>query len=372
MLPSIPGIPVEGQQLSDLRTHMARLFGQEVSDRRLVLLALLSTCADSSASEPRFPGAQPISFNSSHLQLLEEENFFVSEKADGIRCLLIATRNPQTGQYETFLVDRKNSYYKINVPLPKPDNIHEFQRDTVLDGELVLDIDKGVQILWFLLFDCMVSMGQSLIDKPFTKRLGRLKEHVIRPYKQLYREDPHYARNLPFRLDIKPLELAYHVGKVFEQIPHLKHKNDGVIFTSSVAPYAIGTCQKMLKWKPSEENTVDFFLEGPDAEGKYVLKLWHGRDGHQYFGPFTPDEKLGEEWYYNPPPHGSIIECRYDPNWPGSWRFSRFRDDKENANHISVYRSIMDSIADNVDQEAIVSHAGAIRDQWKLRNEQSH
>ncbi|KAI9341960.1 mRNA capping enzyme, catalytic domain-containing protein [Obelidium mucronatum] len=352
MLPTIPGIPVQGPQLTELRIHMSRLFGIEVNERR----------------DPRFPGAQPVSFNKSHLSLLEEENFFVSEKADGIRCLLLTTRNAHTGRYDTFLVDRKNSYYKINLPLPKPDNIHEFQNDTVLDGELVLDIDKGVEILWFLLFDCVISMGQSLISKPYTSRLGRLKEHVVKPYKQLFKSDRRYAESMPFGLDVKPLELSYHVDRVFEMIPKLKHKNDGVIFTSSVAPYAIGTCQKMLKWKPSEENTVDFKLDGPDIDGRYTLMLWKGgKDGHVHFGEFTPDEELAQDWMYNPPGYGKIIECRYDPNWPGMWRFSRFRDDKENANHESVYHSIMDSIRDNVEQNEIVAHAAVIREQWKQR-----
>ncbi|KAJ3023144.1 UNVERIFIED_CONTAM: putative fatty-acid--CoA ligase FadD10 [Siphonaria sp. JEL0065] len=347
MLPTIPGTPVQSQRLTELRIHMARLFGMEVSDRR----------------EPRFPGAQPVSFNKSHLSLLEEENFFVSEKADGIRCLLITTKDPLTGQPETFLVDRKNAYYKINLPLPKPEDINTFQNDTVLDGELVLDVDHGVEILWFLLFDCMILMGQSLIDKPFTKRLGRLKEFVVKPFQQLYRQDRRYRDSLPFRFDVKPLQLSYHVGQVFEMIPKLKHKNDGVIFTSSIAPYAIGTCQKMLKWKPSEENTVDFKLDGPDIEGRYTISLWKGgKDGHLTRKlTLFPKAKLtiANRWYYNPPGYGKIIECRYDPNWPGQWRFSRFRDDKENANHETVYFSIMDSIRDNVEQSEIVEHAAS-------------
>ncbi|ORY38887.1 hypothetical protein BCR33DRAFT_700382 [Rhizoclosmatium globosum] len=353
MLPDIPGRPVTEPQLRDLRVHVATLFGMEVSDRR----------------DPRFPGAQPVSFNKSHLSLLQEENFFVSEKADGIRCLLVATRDARTGKYDTFLVDRKNSYYQIHMPLPHPENIHAYQRDTVLDGELVLDVEEdGRHVLKFYLFDCMISMGTSLIEKPFNKRLGRLTEHVLKPYDRRYREDRGFGESLPFKLKLKPLQLAYHVGQVFEDIPKLKHKNDGVIFTSQEAPYTIGTCQKMLKWKPSEENTVDFKLEGPDIDGKYWIYLWRGgREGHVLHGEFHLDQELAEEWERYPPGYGKIIECRYDPEWPGEWRFSRFRNDKENANHETVYMSIMDSIRDNVDQETIVSHAGVIREQWKMR-----
>lgn len=51
----------------------------------------------------RFPGAQPVSFAQRHLDVLEHENYFVSEKADGVRCLLYMHQQPD-GSLETFLV----------------------------------------------------------------------------------------------------------------------------------------------------------------------------------------------------------------------------------------------------------------------------
>jgi mRNA guanylyltransferase len=54
-------------------------------------------------SHDRFPGAQPVSFAHQHLKELENENYFVSEKADGVRCLMFCNISPD-GSYETFLV----------------------------------------------------------------------------------------------------------------------------------------------------------------------------------------------------------------------------------------------------------------------------
>lgn len=51
----------------------------------------------------RFPGAQPVSFAQFHLDALERDNYFVSEKADGVRCLLFMNRR-EDGAFETFLV----------------------------------------------------------------------------------------------------------------------------------------------------------------------------------------------------------------------------------------------------------------------------
>lgn len=44
-------------------------------------------------------------------------------------------------------------------------------------------------------------------------------------------------------------------------IPNLQHENDGLIFTMNACPYYPGTCQEIMKWKPTELNTVDFELK---------------------------------------------------------------------------------------------------------------
>jgi hypothetical protein len=47
---------------------------------------------------------------------------------------------------------------------------------------------------------------------------------------------------------------------------------------------------------------------------------------------------------------GRIVECRFED---GDWVFSRYRDDKEHANHESVYLKIMQSISDGVDENTV-------------------
>lgn len=44
------------------------------------------------------------------------------------------------------------------------------------------------------------------------------------------------------------MELSYGIDKMFfEVIPHLRHGNDGLIFTSAVAPYIPSTNFKMYE-----------------------------------------------------------------------------------------------------------------------------
>ena len=50
----------------------------------------------------KFPGAQPISFARGHIRDLLSENYFVSEKADGVRVLMYTRLS--SNKEESFLV----------------------------------------------------------------------------------------------------------------------------------------------------------------------------------------------------------------------------------------------------------------------------
>ncbi|KAJ3213282.1 Dcp1p-Dcp2p decapping enzyme complex alpha subunit, partial [Clydaea vesicula] len=290
--------------------------------------------------------------------------------ADGLRVLLFT--NIIENQPETFLIDRRNDYYSVNFFLPSPEDIeNKFLDNTLLDAEIVIDVEEdNKHTLRLLLFDCIIYESNNLSGKPYTSRLGRLTNFVIGPFKKKLEKDKDYARKLPFQMDLKKLHLSYGLAMVFEEIPKLKHKSDGIIFTSSVGPYVGGTCDKILKWKPSDENTVDFKVEikgDPNNNPTYNILIWIGGRQHQFFQRLTVDKET-QTLFLRKNPHNRVIECRYDPCWEGSWRFVRFRDDKDKANHISVYEKIMTSINDNIEKSDLLNHADIIKAKWKVRN----
>lgn len=69
----------------------------------------------------------------------------------------------------------------------------------MLDGELIVDIDKGVRKLRFYVFDCIMLMNQSLVHRPLSKRLGALDASVLEPYYKLIAKDQNYVRRHPFK-----------------------------------------------------------------------------------------------------------------------------------------------------------------------------
>ncbi|GBB88074.1 hypothetical protein RclHR1_14600001 [Rhizophagus clarus] len=124
-IPEVPGQVVDSQYLKELRSRVKELVG--VSN---------------------FPGAQPISFRSEHLQELLDENYFVCEKTDGLRVFVYITSD-NSGQ-RVYLIDRRNYYrYVPNLFFPVPDDptFSQFHHETLIDGELVNDKESDGTVI---------------------------------------------------------------------------------------------------------------------------------------------------------------------------------------------------------------------------------
>jgi mRNA guanylyltransferase len=348
-----------------------------------------------------FPGAQPVSFARKHFAELQRTDYFLCEKTDGIRCLLYLTSfvgNGEDGGVEAqFLIDRKNEYYYIPTDalhLPRDvSNFQTFHTGTLLDGELVRqDCGGGRTRLVYLIFDALCMLGESITDRPFHVRLGKIGALVMEPYKNFARAYPSDVDAQPFGLQLKKMEVSYGSQMMFRVVlPKLPHGNDGLIFTCKNTPYVAGTDPHILKWKPPHENTIDFKLQivafpmdededGPyedwDAKPEIELLVNHGdRDGgYQRFANLALTDAeweaikgMGEQIDHR------IIECFRDPI-TGSWRpkiekdgTPRYRDDKKDANHISTVKSVIESIEDAVTEEDLIANSKRIRDCWKER-----
>lgn len=305
------------------------------------------------------------------------------------------TRDESGGEAH-YLIDRKNDYWFItnrNLHFPLDNDQTAFHVDTVLDGELVWDSKpNGGQEPRFLIFDCLVMDGQVLMDRTLDKRLAYIKERFYTPYKRLFQEFPEELKFQPFYVEMKPFQLAYGIEMMFKQVlPKLKHGNDGLIFTCRHTSYHHGTDPNILKWKPPEENTIDFLLklhfptveptererrEGitepfidydslPHAE----LMVFKGDSGPHRYEAFHDLYLTEEEWEtlkaLGDPLQDRIIECNQDDL--KRWRLLRFRDDKLEANHVSTVTSVLESINDRVGEQDLYRAAGPIRDNWKAR-----
>ncbi|KAL4896263.1 mRNA capping enzyme, catalytic domain-containing protein [Aspergillus ambiguus] len=347
-----------------------------------------------------FPGAQPVSFSKRHLHELQREDYYVCEKTDGIRCLLYFARgDPDSDMQEIhYLIDRKNDYRYVpglHFPLPDDDTFQSFHVDTLVDGELVNDTyEDGTQQLKYLVFDCLVLDGQSLMHRTLDKRLAYFQEKVLKPYNALYQRFPEEKPHRVFAVEDKSTQVSYGIEMMFRDIiPTVKkiHGNDGLIFTCRSTPYRIGTDEHILKWKPPSENTIDFRMrlefpllepdsddeaDGltdpyPDYDALPIAHLFVGLNANEYrhFGEMylTPAD-WDDLKALNLPLDDSIVECYKDEH--GRWRFHRLRDDKADANHISTVEKVLQSIEDRVTEDDLIRAAPAIKAAWKKRQAQ--
>lgn len=331
---------------------------------------------------------------------LRDGSYYVCEKTDGIRYLLYLTTDEHGGE-TVYLIDRKNDYWFIhqrNLHFPTEENELAFHQATIIDGELVMDRQPdGVEKPSFLVFDCLILDRKLLTERPLDKRLAYFQKNIYQPYKTLFKKYPHELKFQAFQLVMKDMQFSYGIGMMFHEVlPRLTHGNDGLIFTCRETPYKYGTDEHILKWKPADENTVDFKLalhfptvepdEQDRAEGinePYVdyenvpqsklLIFAQGEvpsdaDPYKEFGDLY---LAAEEWEtlksLGDPLDGRIIECYVDD--VGRWRMSRFRDDKLHANHISVVEKVIESIQNPVTQEMLEQAHAVIRDRWKARHQ---
>src|SRR5271154_5964167 len=154
-----------------------------------------------------------------------------------------------------------------------------------------------------------------------------------------------------------------------------------------------------LKWKPDDENSVDFrlnliFPPSTSMNHKSIttqtsfssipvgttfqLSIWTGGNkenkDHIVWGDMyvpEPDwQKIQDASEIKIPLENTIVECRWDKKigTVGRWRFMRFRTDKENANYIDVARNVEESIKDGVSKEELVEWAVDIKAGWRKRH----
>nr|GAT53305.1 mRNA guanylyltransferase [Mycena chlorophos] len=388
-IPEIPGRRVEphSEQEEWLKTQVAAISGV---DRH------------------RFPGSQPVSFSQADLARLESEDFWVCEKSDGVRVLLVIltdldAQGNGSGEQVVRLFDRNNDFYELDgFYFPHHENPQKPMLNTIVDGELVCDVDPRTnqETLRFLAFDCLVVNNENVMSRFLDKRYGRLKEWFYKPFLRMTKDHSHVVQNHPFDIQVKDIKPSYHAEQVFAELPKLKHGSDGLIYTCVNAVYTpatdsnidglIYTCvnavytpatdSNILKWKPPSENSIDFKLvlrfpplkndpSVPDFGAKpvFLLQAWSGSDRYEQYDSMYVEDAEWERMKASGQQYDDrIVEVHWDPSVSG-WRWMRFRDDKQNGNHRSIVEKIIQSIMDGVEKDTLLERSNAIRNAWKAR-----
>ncbi|SCV01213.1 LAMI_0G10044g1_1 [Lachancea mirantina] len=403
--PDIPGIRQPANVTQDIRM-------------------LISKLLNSPKPAKTFPGSQPVSFQHSDIEdKLCGQDYYVCEKTDGIRALMLVVINPVTKEQGCFIIDRENNYFLVSgfrfPRLPRQSRkelLETFQDGTLIDGELVLQTNPVTKLkeMRYLMFDCLAINGRCIVQSPTSSRLAHLGKEFYKPYYDLRSLYPKHCETFPFKISMKHMNFSYDLMKVVNSLESLPHVSDGLIFTPVNTPYNVGGKDSLLlKWKPEEENSVDFkvILEIPIAEDTttpkndpsrfyfnydvkpaFQLYIWQGGADvnnrlHTFDQPFSKKELeilertykkfaeleiSDEQWHelknLDQPLNGRIVECSKDQE-SGAWRLLRFRDDKLNGNHVSVVQKVLESISDSVRVEDLQEASSQMKQGWVDRHD---
>ncbi|KAJ1912279.1 hypothetical protein IWQ60_009734, partial [Tieghemiomyces parasiticus] len=314
-------------------------------------------------SHDGFPGSHTVPFTPAAFEFLDQEDYFVSEQADGVRYIMHIVHEEKRSA--VFMADQRNHYFYVRdmaLNYPCPGNKHT--RETIIDGELVVDTSDNQVRLHFQPFDVLVLNSVIMLRRSLSSRLGLLRQDIIQPYMNLMKSDPNLAKRQAFTISIRKMERSYGVNLLMADLAKSKHPSPG------------------LRWKPPDSFTADFKIQVQySKERKPVYKLLVGHGGSEReFTTLQLEAVVFQQWR-NHPPDNRIVTCRYDPEWKvttvedgyapqtrrGGWRFLRFRVDRMVPDDDATVLTVVQNSEREVPREEFDKRLDRIRANWKAR-----
>lgn len=211
-----------------------------------------------------FPGCQPVSMDRNNILLLHTKPYKVSWKADGTRYMMLIN-----GEDEIYFFDRDNSCFKVEGLTFLRRDLQNHLKNTLVDGEMVIDRHAGQNTPRFLIYDIVTYEGENVGKKSFDERIFFIKAKIIEPRHEAMKQGIIKKELEPFSVRIKEFwevtAARSLLGEKFAK--QLSHEPDGLIFQPKLEPYVCGRCDDVLKWKPSDQNSVDFKLKIMEESG---------------------------------------------------------------------------------------------------------
>jgi hypothetical protein len=268
----------------------------------------------------RFPGSMCVSLERKDLAAMTSEPYWVCEKSDGVRFLLMILR---TGDLKMVALLGRRPEDAFLVPLAKVPR--DLYAGTVLDGELVFDPDTGAST--FLVFDALAVSGRAMDRTPFSERYAELCRSL-----QYYAPTPGKDRIL---LKVKTFFPAPRIRDCNAHVTRIasRYPSDGLVFVPEQDGIVRGRNFRMFKWKPADAHTVDFVV-GEDAASLLV----HDRGQPLFAGKLAGCQGIP----------GDIIECKLENYESGTWSFVRQRTDKTHANDLLTFQKTLLNIQENI------------------------
>lgn len=315
----------------------------------------------------KLPGPLPSTLSRRNLGLLKQQQYWVTEKSDGIRKMMLIPRVAQSfATGECLLIDRAWSAHVVREP--RFSELLCRNGPTLMDGELI-ELENEQRQKCFLAYDIIVLDGEFVGNRTLEERLRLIEGRVIRRLKNSDHAEE-LERVLPIRLKffVPVFEILRITSKIrktssgsyefYDMGRQIRNKNDGLIFTANNDSYIPSRPDSLLKWKWLDKISVDFKLKSPYFNHADELIFYAG-----YAAPVgdikvrsQPVDSNVREWiereFIARGIDSVVVECTYDKQ-NSSWRIEHIRSDKTDANYITTVFSTLETIIDNIKIEEV-------------------
>jgi hypothetical protein len=195
-----------------------------------------------------FPAPQPVSIEKKDFLKLKQYKYYTGLKLDGVRFLMYFIKD-KNNKNQCIIINRALNFY--NIIINAEDTLYN---GTLLDGEIIYDTETKQ---WdFVVHDALIICGNKINKLSHSVRLNDTKlcvESFI-----------NYNNTSTLNIKIKKFYPFEEFAGFIENVYNKSNNNDGIIFMPENLPVISGTQYSMLKWKPENKHTFDFFLKEVD------------------------------------------------------------------------------------------------------------
>merc|ERR1719295_1710049 len=262
------------------------------------------------------------------------------------------------GRDRVYFADRDHCIFKVDKLTfkdRKSPEMSEYLKDTLVDGEMVVDEFKGVRTPRYLIYDAIMFKGVEVGKTDFERRELCIHKELIDVRNKLIVAGGIDKAAESFSVRQKQFwevsETPILLGPKFTK-ESLGHEPDGLIFQPKKKPYIAGRDDDILKWKPSSHNSIDFKLkifkdDRPGMLGK--------PEGHLYVGGNNMPAAIIKLTKELRGLNGKIVECKLDSTTrPPQWVFMREGTDKSFPNSEKTAKAVFDSISNPVTESMLL------------------
>jgi hypothetical protein len=206
-----------------------------------------------------FIGAQPETLHKNQISDLYKEEYSVTDKADGDRCFLYIDKNGMV----YFIDNNMDIINKTNIIIP--------YKCCLIDGEKIIMNNT----ILFMGFDLLALNNVDIRGNNKFLLKERLK-NVRQIITEIENANKLCDLNNLYKFETKEFIFKnVFIGSeiILNNANTKPYKNDGLIFTPINEPYPVNKkWSKLLKWKPSHLNTIDFYaIKSVDNEDEWKL-----------------------------------------------------------------------------------------------------